>query len=352
MHVAMQTLVLVGTLLVTAGCGEGRPRVRLGCLPYPHTWTFFEVADPASLGVHQYDESPFLARSTEIERGIVYTCDAGFLDIAHMRITIDWVRYMAAHVEEALAAGEPGFKVYGRELTWYDVRFDYPADWEAMDAGERDELITELAIRIGSELAYDVVTWHEIITWFGYKRWVVIPEDPSAFTYEDVMSHVIGLRVADRALRDGERTFDEAVTAALSDELQALGALTPEGTLQAIDLVEGRWWIGDESLVRHLDIGLGDGIVEPMLVPGIDARADGGSMTFALPSLADVCGRDLRGFYEVRIETGIREGDKLRELLPAQPERFDPRTHFGAMMEQIEREVRTQTPRIVRCGGA
>src|SRR5690349_16968818 len=99
--VALALLLAVPTLVGCAGPADG-PRDRLGALPFPGFFTLYSVADPARLGEHRYERTPRIFRPDETERGIIYTARAGFLDIAHVRITIDEVRFCAGRVRVAL----------------------------------------------------------------------------------------------------------------------------------------------------------------------------------------------------------------------------------------------------------
>jgi hypothetical protein len=68
---------------------QTRPRVRIGTLPYP----FFMYRDSEdNFGKHEYYKAP-LFRSKEEDRGIFYTCRAGFIDMAHLRAGIDYGAY-------------------------------------------------------------------------------------------------------------------------------------------------------------------------------------------------------------------------------------------------------------------
>ena len=55
---------------------------------------------------------------------------------------------------------------------------------------------------MGPYMAYTMVTWHEILTWFGYKSVGIVPEYHSSFSWEDTYSNLLGTVLAARALRD------------------------------------------------------------------------------------------------------------------------------------------------------
>ena len=330
-------------VVLISGCASGgQPRARLGCLPFPGIFTLFNLADPYDLGAHHYEWfQPFDGQKAETERGIVYTCRAGFLDVAHLRDTIDWAWFMTRRVEQALREGRTALSIEGRHWTTYHVTFEYPPFWEELSETRREAVVTELAGRIGRQLAYVVVTWHEIITWFGYKSLVVVSEQGSSFTYEDVMSHVVGLTIADRAIRDDTRSFDDAVTHALNEELDRLGVVSPQEALEAIMKVEGRWWVSGRCLQRRLDVDLHSGTVVPWLVADLEFCESPDPELFHLPSLTDVAGHDCRGIYDVEIETAIIELSKLQAVFSPnpRPQRFRPETDFPVLIDHIERKT-------------
>jgi hypothetical protein len=206
-----------------------------------------------------------------------------------------------------------------------------------------------------------MMTWHELITWFGHRRVMLIDESPSAFTYDDGMSHAIGLRVAERALRgstdrgngavaDGPRppidwrNGDPAVTAALRAELADLGAVTRAQTDRAARAVEGLWWARGKPLKRQLDVGLSDDAMRPWLVPGLPFAppAEVEPQPIRLPSLADVAGRDCSSFLSVRIEPNIPEANRMRAAVPGAPAQFAGERDLALLLAATRRAMRVQ----------
>jgi hypothetical protein len=98
------------------------------------------------------------------------------------------------------------------DRTTYRIEIDYPSYWERLSDRERERLIEELAMRAALEGAFDFSNWREIITWYDFHNLPGLKEKSSAFSFEDVASHAVGLVVAQRALRDPATPFDEAVT--------------------------------------------------------------------------------------------------------------------------------------------
>ena len=343
-------VVLVSWLIGSAGGCNGAPRSRLGALPYPGPMTLYKTADPQRLGRHRYGLMRRLCQTGEASRGIIYTARAGFLDVAHVRITVDQVRYCTRGFRRAVSGDNDKFALRGPNRSVFHVAIRYPADWAALPADEREGLAAEWSLRAGQRLAYLMVTWHELITWFGYRNVPFVDERRSSFLHDDVMSHVIGLRVAERAVRAAGPTSDgfaddDAVTAALDAEMAELGAAAPACTDAAARAVEGAWWSGGQPLKRQPDVGLSSGFVRPWLVPGLacapaPARAPEVPERFLLPQLDGVLGRDLSASYDVEIDPNIGEAGRMRRLLPGSPARFDAEEHVPILLREAGAQMR------------
>lgn len=352
-HVAGQPVILLlllaGMLLGSIGCNApGQPRSRVGALPFPGLFTLYSTADPQDLGQHG---SGGLFGGGGADRGIIYTMEAGFVDIAHIRDTVDWTRYSARHVRDAIARGEQTLALRMKNLTWFHLTFHYPSDWDELSGSERQALVDELAIPIGQELAYLMMTWHEVLTWYGYRGTFFFDESGSAFTYDDILSHLVGITVAGEAMRragveEGE-AFDLAVTEVLDEAMRELGALPPEETNRAVAAVKGAWWNGGKPLQRQFDVGLDSGTLRPWLVPevsrGIVPRE------FEIPRLGRVRGRDFARFYDVEIDSRASVTETIRLALPDRPTRFQPGRHLLAVIDRIREQYTEETA--VMAGG-
>ena len=336
--------LLVLAVLACTGCSgpSDLPRDRQGRLPFPGLFTFYSVADPQKLGEHRYEREARHSQPDETESGIFYTTEAGFLDLAHLRLAIDWTRYSMLHIRRAMDENRTELDLMGSNGARFYLTLNYPDDWDVLPRDEREELEDELALRSAEQLSYLILTWHEMVTWFGYTTIPLLSEKRSAFTYDDVMSHVIGIRVADQALRDPTRPYDEAVTFALNAELQSIGAVSPKQTAIAASKVRGVWYSGEQPLKRQMDIGLTDGIVYPWLVQGLPFAPDTPPRAFQLPSMNDVCGRDVNGFCSVEIDPRIAVGDEMRKYLPNRPQRFSADHDVPILMGVVRDQMRQE----------
>jgi hypothetical protein len=330
-------------LLASCGCnGPGQPTFRFGSLPF-HGLMLGARADPERLGEHRYWTAVRMADG-ETSRGIIYTQKAGFLDIAHIRDTADWTRYFALRVEEALEDGQTSLSLNGPDRTRMHMRFAYPEGWESLPSFERERLIHELALRCGQEAAYAHLTWHEVITWYDYGKVPLISEAASSFTYDDVMSHVIGLYAVERAWNDRTRDYNDAMTAALDELIHELEPATRERTAEAIEEVEGWWWKRGRALKRHLDTGLAQGEVVPMLIPDFVVSAGAAPVEpgrFRLPRVEDVeaPGMGFGGFMSMELEPRMFLYRRLRAMLPGEPDRIVPERDIPLLLVEVRRQM-------------
>ncbi len=296
--------IFIGASCLLSACGSGpaTPRMRLGSIPFPGPFTLYSVADPAALGGHRY-ESWFDAHDgpSEVNRGILYTRRAGFLDLSHIRESIDIVKFAHDRIAERIASGKGGVCRFDWADTRYDVRVQLPEWWSRLSDPDRANIAREAAIRQAQRLCIVIGSWHELGTWYGQMTVPPFSEKPSAFTWDDPASHVVAAIVAGTALRDTATPWNAAVTKALNDELAELGVVDIDCESKAVEHVHGRWWWGGTAIRRDLDTGLATNIKTPWLVTGLDCCTPDATPGLPLAELGTIAGRDLRELFEVRV---------------------------------------------------
>lgn len=321
------------------------PRPRMGTLPFPGPFTLYTSAGE-DLGSHSYG---MVGSFDEVMRGLVYACDGGFLDISHIRNAADMTAYLHARVHHALRDGWTCLRFRGKEPSVYEVDLYYPPGWAEMETDERLAVIDETAIRAAQRLALKVMTWHEILTWYGYKSSGFISERGSAFTYDDGPSHALGVIIAGEVLRSGY-DFDAGVTDLLDAALLEMGMVTTSEMHEAAMAVEGEWWAFGQTLVRHLETGLetgeGEGRVTPWLVPDLAFCEGARPRVFVIPRLDDVLGHDMSAMYRVKIEPRVFETGRILAVLPDADRRVDAQRDFPLLIEDIRNAVGVEFTRV------
>ncbi len=254
-------------LLFSAGCSvAGAPRPRPGCYAGNTMGVTFRNAD--SLGGHNFGSS--LGECT----GIVYTCNGGHIDLAHLRIGSDHVFYLYNYSRKHLAGGQTDWHFnLAYDPTKFHAVIAYPAGFDSMPPAQREKLIDDVSLELAQYFTWYLTTWHEVITWNGYGSFVV-SEFHSAFAWEDSYSNLLGVILGAKATASaGSSTgaYNAAMTSLLEDELIRLGAVPASQARQASEKMSGKWYSGSfavQMLLRNLDIGGADGCVSPAIVPG------------------------------------------------------------------------------------
>jgi len=208
---------LAGVLLTTS-CAliditnkmRGRPKSRFGCAPISTTLGL-NYPNPEKLGKHNSNE----------KNGQVYTLDGGFIDLAHLRKSADWAKILAQKSYKNILENKTEFDFKLVEPCRYNVKLTYPKDWDSLSDLEKQTLAKETSADMGSYFSYVSTTWHEMITWFGYKSTIILPESHSAFTFEDQFSNFLGSYLASKVL-GMQGDFDTNFTKLLDDELKKL----------------------------------------------------------------------------------------------------------------------------------
>ena len=254
------------TRFLNQGNAKMPPRPRMGSYATSTMGTTF--LGPEELGPHGYEYN------WSEQNGIVYTCKGGHIDISHTRKAADWTAFLAARAFDRISRNKRGFTFKMREPSVYRVELSYPENWQDLPQAEQDRIASQVALALGPYLSYAANTWHEILTWFGYGSIAIYSEFPSAFSWEDTYSNLLGTHIAAEALRDTERSYDKAVTLALDRELKNLGIQKASAARRASEKMRGLWFSGDwlffvHTKSRNFDIGLDDGLVTPRLVPSV-----------------------------------------------------------------------------------
>jgi hypothetical protein len=263
-------LLYVAGGMALGGCNGNTPAPRIGTLPTSTIGVPF--LDPNNLGSHSYNFDLFE------KNGIVITRKAGSIDIYHLRTNADNTRYLISRTRDTLMKEISGFSFrLPFELSEHIVEFSYPDSWDSLPQEEKANIIDEISFKAGPYLAYNAAIWHEILTWFGVRFFLVEPEFNSAFSWDDIYSNVLGIKVGIEALNDSNHEYNEAMTLAINRQLERLGA-QPRITARCVtEQMRGKWFTGNlepDVLRKNLDIGLDDGYVSPVLIPGISEGAE------------------------------------------------------------------------------
>ncbi len=330
---AVKCLILAVVLL--GGCSVGgRPRPRLGSYASDTPGTNF--ISPTALGNHSY------VYSLTERNGIVYTCRGGHIDITHLRIAADYTKYLTEMVKSHLENGQSDFTFkLNVEPSIYFAKIQYPADWDTSDGPDKQRIIDEISLELGQYLTFNMTTWHEILTWFGYKCMGFLPETPSAFSWEDVYSNLVGVRLGARAITDTQHGYNEAMTIAINEELEYLGIQPAKTARKAASKMNGKWYKGIlfvDMKQRNMDTGIDDGFVTPTLSDDIAECPDAKPHSYPAPTLQKFHSRG----FEIKIEIEPREFEKGKILKIIHPDGKGKRINLETDLPIILNTVKQQ----------
>jgi hypothetical protein len=331
----IKTIVLGGIFLsiaVLAGCSlTGGPRPRMGSYPASPLPTKF--LDINSLGTHSYEGSLFE------NNGLVYTSRGGHIDIAHLRIAADNTRdlYNKVHTHLLNNDSEFTFKL-NVEPSRYHVEMKYPLWWAGLPQEYREKVAHELSLELSQHFTYTMTTWHEVLTWFGFKCVFFLPEKSSAFSWEDIYSNLLGTRLGAAALEDKEHRYDEAMTILLKSELEELQIQPRQTAREAGRKMKTKYFDGHSYLdtTRNFDIGLYDGMVTPF-VYAMDKGAKAKSCPVPTLELFNKYGFAM----ELTIEPKEFESGKILKVIYPNGggKNIRPAEHLAKVMQSVEKDA-------------
>jgi hypothetical protein len=314
---------------------QQKPRIRIGSVVSPLIWT--KYIELGQLGKHGYKSGASEAN------GIIYTCRAGHIDIAHLRNNADWTAHLASIVYDNLRRNNTSFdfKIEGDSI--YHVELEYPNNWDQYSPVAKYRVMKDVSIKLGHYFTYIASIWHEVLTWFGYKSHGVYSEFHSAFSWEDNFSNLLGGDLGLLALLDNLHSYDEAMTILLNQAIESLEPQSQEVAKEVTQQLEGEWISSHivyvEMRKRNFDVGLIDGYVTPITLPfGCEAQ-DGHTVKIKAPS--DDFLYDYGFSMKFEIEPREWERHKILDIIYPEPgstvECIDPRLHLVTILDYIEK---------------
>ena len=321
------------SIFLFVGCGlNGKPKPRVGS--YPASAMGSKFLDINRLGKHSY------GASFGEHNGLVYTARGGHIDIAHLRIAADNVKYLYSKTRKNLVEGNTEFTFkLNVEPSMYYVKLQYPEYWSTISPQFRDRISDKVALDLSQHFTYTMTTWHEVLTWFGFKCLFFLPEKSSAFSWEDIYSNLLGTRLGAQALQDKEHGFNEAMTILLERELENLQIQPLPTARYAGGVMKEKYFDGSSYLdvTRSMDIGLYDGLVTPVLVPGVCDFAE--PKSYPVPTL-----EALKKYgFSMKLEVEPKEwvsGKILKLIYPnGGGNRIQPSVHLPIFMDYVKKDA-------------
>lgn len=272
-------LVCVACGLALAGCGT--PLSDGTGYEWGHT------------GAGSFDNDPFnLAPfgSPVIDgNGILYTLRSGTIDPDHI---YGWARKTKSYYD---ALYDCLTTDCARLSTGYfKVSLAFPDSWRKMAASEKEKAAHDAALEAAQYLAFSDGVWHEVATWYGYRTFPLISDFQSALSWEDLYSDRLGTWIAAQAIeRRGD--FSRDVSLLTKQELSKRELVDTDRARQITRTMKNVAYKEDPLakviVWRNLDIGTGDGQIDPVVFPGF---SDKPPIALAAPTL------ELLGKYGIK----------------------------------------------------
>lgn len=324
------TLFVIGL----SGCTvTDKPRPRPGCYAASTIGVHFLEAN--SLGSHNYGS--FLGECD----GILYTCRGGHIDIAHLRIAADNVYYLYTKFSRHLKAGDTEFTYkLNTDPSVFVFHVTYPSNFKMLANGEQEKIIYDLSLELAQYGTWYMVTWHEVLTWFGEKAFYVVPQFQSAFSWEDSYSNLLGTILGAKAIRHSCNEFNTAMTLVLKEELEKLDVQSSDVAYYASEKMRDTWFQGcihATILMRGLDIGSDDGLVSPLLVPDICPQTQ--PIAYPVPNLETA--KRYRFQVELEIKSFGWATSRCREIIYPNGNKGSlfPAAHLPMIMKTIRKQA-------------
>lgn len=197
---------------------------------------------------HQYGNSYFF-RSERERSGIVYTCDLGFIDLAHLRDLIDLTLFYYLYLtREGKNKRDSIFPTFGYKGHVRILNFIPSTD----------------RLEMASSMAYDESVFHEIESYWRAS----LGNHHSAFSPEDLVSNALGTFVARRSITPSTVSdvdkFNRMATENIRFVLTNLRARDKSGTLDAFSKINNLWFKGEPFLIDYIQRrNFGGTIVKP-----------------------------------------------------------------------------------------
>jgi len=274
------------------------------------------------------------------KKGQIYCCKGGFIDIAHLRKGADFANIYTKDFFTHIMNNKEQFTFKMKEPCTYFVKLDYSKNWQSLPEQNKKEIAEDVSIQMGEYASFLGTTWHELLTWYGYKMTMIIPEYHSALTIDDNFSNFLGSYIAARVLEKNPEIFNnpknklnkplfnQKFSLALEAELEKLDALSPENTKKSCNLSNNKY--------RHLNIGL-TGQITAYLLPGFNQCPGARPASYPVPN-TDISNY---GFsIKLEIKPGCGAGKKIRRIAgKGKEDLINPDKDFPIIMREIEKSA-------------
>lgn len=315
------------------------PKTAIGSLPTPTLGNIF--SGPNDIGIHNYSSNYGEGN------GIIYTCSAGHIDLAHVRSTADWTRYAYNLIQtELLRSSETiPFKT-SVDPSIFHIKIKYPNDWQTISNKNRKRVIHLVAIKIAKYVIFNAANWHEIITWYGYSKVRFFSEYPSSFSWEDSFSNMMGIYLAEKVLEESQKNYNSNMTRAIKTEMESFKMLSRVKAISITSSLKGYWYNGwvpglVKMKVRNFDVGSSDGYINPIRINNIPECPKSAHSGYMIPTLDET---NQYGFlFQMEIEPKEFVAKKIMKVINKENVlknfKIKPEIDFPILLDDMKKEA-------------
>jgi len=266
--------------------------------------------------------------------GMLYTLRSGSIDPDHI---YGWARKTKGYYEalHRCLISDNTRCSHG----YFNVTLEYPDSWRRMDAEEKARVARDLAIEAAQYLAFNDGLWHEMATWYGHRTFPLISDFQSALSWEDLYSDRLGTWIGARAIERGGH-FEQNVTAITAEELRKRELVDTAEAIRITRTMENIAYREDpfakKILWRCLDIGTGDGEINPVVFPGF---TDKPPIALPAPTLAALEQRGIK--VRVTVDPWSPKYAVIKKKADIQGD-YEPALHNEKILAVIKQDARKQ----------
>lgn len=267
------------------------------------------ILDPNKFGSHGY------RRYGKEHNGITYTCEGGFIDSSHFRAGMDWVAYLFLLLEDP-------------DVTKKEIQIHPEGGKTRLFIKKSTHLLSfDDRIWLAQRIAYERLTWHEIMSWYYHAPQRFFPENQSSFSPEDNFSNLAGTYAGAEVIRAMQKneslTYNKAADLVFREFMNKFRIVSSKKeTKKAYAQVDRKFYTPDfgsgqtwfDSSIELLDqrycfkrqvADLEQQVLAPWLIPhpdqaGCTASASPQSMQIPIMNLTQT--ESLKDYYEFVLE--------------------------------------------------
>ena len=263
--------------------------------------------------------------------GILYTLRCGTIDPDHI---YGWARKTKSYYDALYKCLIHDCGKFSKG--YFIVNFEYPGSWETMAFEDKKKASHKIALQAAQFLSFNDGLWHELATWYGHRTFPLISDFQSALSWEDLYSDRLGTTIAAEAI-DMPGDFTKNVSLVTKRELAKRELVDTAQARSITQTMENVAYEDDPTakkiLWRSLDIGTGDGQINPVVFPGF---TDKSPISLSAPKL------DLLDTYEIKAKIVVSKSSPKYSIIKSKANirgQLEPAIHNEKILSVVKEDA-------------